>query len=221
MSSLDIQTVSRAAIPEEIKLQIIAEYLKFPNGLHCDRWPIIKKLRFDPLLSISDFRYLATEALYKNNLVIIKPSITSNTGITIGYPSLAVSHWVRELEFRPSLLECRDDRYDSYPDKEERLSLFELQIRWLQKLASGELGYQRLDLLRLVFDCPFVTGNIYNYLCNFVQVIRVAGPLRIRARRLEIVVGKHLCSENCDISTDACLWSKALSELISIHQDAL
>jgi hypothetical protein len=148
------QTMSEAKpilLPTEIMLQILGYALDLPNGIHSDRWDFIKKVRVDKLSAINQqYPDVVSEALYKQNKVIIKclhpkKFHGTNRNAIITYPTVQQSQFVRELEFVTNAI---------HGDEEDQEPFLQCQVSWLNNLASGVLGFEKLDMLRLVFKIP-------------------------------------------------------------------
>lgn len=202
-SSTSIAARTMPHLPDEILLQILKECLKLPNGLHADRWPIYKKLKVDRLL-IKGLEHIIPEALYKDNLVVIKPvrvkphwdpEVTS-----ISYPNPAVNDCIRKLEFQA----CIQSRWFTRPMVPDflwdwvivpsRTSDPDLaQVMWLRRLASGALGFEKLDTLRLVFRFrrPFHWGHYDDFLEMLVDEVELDGVFRFPVKKLEIVFDQN------------------------------
>ncbi|KAF2032368.1 hypothetical protein EK21DRAFT_110043 [Setomelanomma holmii] len=145
---------------------------------------------------VQDFKEIVPKALYKQNKVVIKPDIPqylppdrppreANPDIMISYPTVDQSHWIGELEFQVYLM---------YPHDQGE----SIQIQWLQKLASGTLGYENLDTLRIVFrDLRNYEFNVHE-VQSFVLALqeRLARPLQFEVKTLITVIDGHCCPGN-------------------------
>lgn len=194
-------------LPDEIKLKIFEHFIPpLPKGIHSARWPIVSRMRIERY-TVPGIFPLVAEALYKKNRIIITPTIVYERNpvtltdrfdeISIRYPKPEVNHWVRELEV---LIPC--ERWSD-----------ELLVNWIKKLAEGRLGFQNLELLRIVID-----GN---FIGNFMATILAIGPLRFRTKRFELVVADHTCHTGCDSPFIYCQYYKDLMSHITLHEDPI
>lgn len=213
-------------LPAEIRLKILKEMLKLPSGIHSERWPIYKKCRVDKALAVPGLMEMVPEALYKYNAVIVKASCRSTLGIQgnpptfqvqIPYPKPAVNRWVRKLEFQPILYT---------PGEAVRLNegriLYQPQAQWLRRLATGVLGFENLDVLRITFKpIIFATHDFLLHCClSYLELDAAAnGPFRFRTKKLEIVFNDHLCEGNCVPETEFCARHARIMAIMSAHQD--
>ncbi|KAH7402216.1 hypothetical protein DE146DRAFT_652744 [Phaeosphaeria sp. MPI-PUGE-AT-0046c] len=191
---------SPLALPAEIMLQILSDALKLPNGIHSDRWSTIKQARVDKFSLLNkEMSTLIPEAFFTSNKVVLKPvpRLPDCAGIVSRYhyitcPNSEQRKFMQELEFRPHMWS-----HCISPPKYEK-SYLAHQVAWLEKLASGSLGFARLDTLCIVLDndkhCPAVNEHIL----QFISHIEDVGPLTFSVQSLKIVVDGHSCSEgNC------------------------
>jgi hypothetical protein len=203
------QTMSEAKpilLPTEIMLQILGYALDLPNGIHSDRWDFIKKVRVDKLSAINQqYPDVVSEALYKQNKVIIKclhpkKFHGTNRNAIITYPTVQQSQFVRELEFVTNAI---------HGDEEDQEPFLQCQVSWLNNLASGVLGFEKLDMLRLVFKIP----EREEFLSRMIELLTAIGPLYFKTKKLEIVF--HNCKgpgPDCTCGDD---WSEEHEMLCS------
>ncbi|KAF2655169.1 hypothetical protein K491DRAFT_679128 [Lophiostoma macrostomum CBS 122681] len=128
------------SMPTGIKLRILRHCFDLPTGLHSDRYPILRKLRIDKISCIEKLGHLVPEALYKNNILVIKPVVACER-ISIPYPPPKLNNHVHKLEFVFAF---------AYSETE----LTRTQINWLRNLAEGRLGFDQLKSLRIVIPKP-------------------------------------------------------------------
>jgi hypothetical protein len=201
-------------LPDEILLQIIRDTLALPNGIHSNRWALLKKVRIDNLSIVSrEFSLIMPEALYTCYKIVIKPTSQQYTskaganrhslsdykayrasGFIITYPNFEHSHWVRELEYRLNLKRYSNSRKDVRD-----------QISWLKKLASGTLGFSNLSIFRVVFDYNHGPGpEQISY--SPLHELEITGSLYFTTRKLEIIVNGY-CHPGSEASLDRTICS--------------
>jgi hypothetical protein len=199
-------------LPAEIMLEILGYALALPNGIHSERFETIKKIRVDRMSAINkSYPNVVSEALYKHNKVIIKPRHPKKMselapGPAITYPTVQQSKFVRQLEFVTSTGKvCETD-----PE-----FFLECQSSWLNDLASGELGFQNLDILRLSFR----TKDEYcSFFAEFVEILEGIGPLRFKAKTLEIIIdGKNCTADMCTCNPGECNYVHRLVAMLLVQ----
>jgi hypothetical protein len=188
-SDSDLRT-GAAKVPAELLVKILSEYLKFPNGIHSDRFHSIKKVRVDKLLSIPSYAKIVPEALYRDNKLTINAEIIAKTKsqTRILYPQAIQTNYIRDLEFQ--------FRLDYFPNRLRSL----MQLSWLRKLAAGELGFENLDSFRIrivdpkdVFEKPVscLLGDLYR------ENLRTGTEtFRFQCKSFELVLPEHGCAGN-------------------------
>ncbi|KAK7185093.1 hypothetical protein PSPO01_09005 [Paraphaeosphaeria sporulosa] len=196
-----------AKLPEEILLEILAQALHFPNGIHSDRWLHLKKARVDKLLSLPSFAHLVPEALFKYNTLIIKEGrfLSLKTGAMIpssscpfvlAYPDTMTAHWVKSLELQISLFIA-----SSYTLETVAM----VHYSWLKKLANLELGFDQLETLKIVIvqtgRTLFRNENASHYIHVLPELLRILetrfGAMEFPCKELQLEVLQHTCSDAC------------------------
>ncbi|KAF2785462.1 hypothetical protein K505DRAFT_369265 [Melanomma pulvis-pyrius CBS 109.77] len=214
-------TTAWAQFGDEIRLKILTEALTFPNGINGARWAWLKQFRVDKFLALPGAGHMAPEALYKKNIVIIIPHQPSRYTelCAIDYPKPEINHWVRRLEFRPWIYGL--NVYIS-KDMTELTKFADSQVDWLHKLASGSIGFQELDLLRIVVESRRISWDGgESEIDMFVENMELSGCIRFRAKKLEIVV-QGTCPGACRHEGKCtCKSLNRLKRLLSVHQDPL
>lgn len=170
-------------IPDEIKLGILKHYFDLRNGLHSERYPVLKQIRVDTVSCVPGIGRLIPEALYKNNTLVIKPSIivskiddqTSQDVSTIKYPPPHLNSYVKHLEFRFRTV---------IPTS--TISLYQSQIEWLKKLADGDLGFGRLKSIRIIFPGPRWKSSRGSPLDKFLAELETVGRIAFPVQKLDI-----------------------------------
>lgn len=192
-----VATSSPPPLPTEIMLQILGDALGLPNGVHSDRWSTIKRARVDKFSLVNkEVSALVPEAFYKSNKIMIKAKDMSQVPGTylhrtrITHPDVEQSKFVRELEFQPHMW-----NNNGLTPRHEK-DFLEYQVAWLEKLASGVLGFPRLDVLRIVLVDDDHNDFVSEYTRQFISHIAKVGPITFPTRRLEIVVNGHSCSHD-------------------------
>jgi hypothetical protein len=191
-SESDLRTAA-ARIPAELRMQILSEYLKLPNGIHSDRFPSIKKVRVDKLLSIPSLAEIVPETLYRNKKLIIKaePGYDGKYDTRILYPQASQTDYVRDLEFQ--------FRLDKGCDHRRLRSL--MQLEWLRKLAAGELGFRNLDSFRITI-VKFLKCDSENLVsCLLGDLIHKdlwtgTETFGFKCKSFELVLPEHGCAGN-------------------------
>jgi hypothetical protein len=213
-------------------LQILTYALQLPSGIHHKRWPALKKMRFGGVLVAKQLIDIVLEALYAGNTVTLgfdeckaedylKGWFGDLDLLCIKYPTSTVNHWICHL-----IINLRVDpiRFNYHP----------WQVRWLQKLASGRFGFERLRSLRLSFNMSVVImywNEFCNHLESWVYCLETHKvrpdprvPLVFNVPSVAIVVAGNQCDERfydknigiqhtclkspCD--RYACTWAQAL-----------
>ena len=182
-------------LPDEVMLDVLGYALTLPNGIQGDRWESIQKSRMNKFSLLSkSIGKLVPEAIYKANKVVVKairPTTQSElrTGVLISYPTIEQSHWVRELEFEPWIFGISWDTTQRDSDTKKRETT--VQVEWLQKLASGAIGFERLETLRI----KFVPNRLHRadplhnhpeYIEHFIEELEKVGPLAFKTNVLKI-----------------------------------
>jgi hypothetical protein len=139
---------------------------------------------------------LVPEAFYKSNKGTIKAKGMFRVPGTylhrphISHPDGEQSKFVRELEFQPHM-------WDSHgPTHRHGKDFLEYQVAWLEKLASGVLGFPKLDVLRIVLVDDDHDDFVNEHMQRFISHIEEVGPITFSTRRFEIVVNGHSCSQD-------------------------
>ncbi|KAF2249504.1 hypothetical protein BU26DRAFT_565149 [Trematosphaeria pertusa] len=191
-------------LPDELRLQILAEALKFPNGIYSERWPSLLAGRVDRFLRVNQLRNLTPEALYKHNLLVIRPHANH---LMIRYPRLVVNKHVRDMHFIPCLI---DDR--AIVGKR----WVPAQARWLRNLAFGTLWFHNLRRFTIVIARPAdgIRENCW-YAIEAFQRALGGETLRFQCAELEIVVDGHICSPQCNRHRQECNTWSALNEKLT------
>jgi hypothetical protein len=230
--------VTSRHLPDEIMVQILREVLSLPNGIQGERHQAIMKNRVNKFAIVSrQTRQIVPEAVYKHNKVVIQPRPgSSDDQFTIAYPAAPQNSWVRELEFEAWMHHLGRDPYppaQTVSGVEIRLSP---QLSWLRTLASGSIGFQNLDILRLVFNvnrypsadryCSDAREPLQTELINFCHGLRIVGPFSFKAKKLEIVVNGHVCTgAHCERKDEYygafCRFHAELSTLLLAQAPAL
>ncbi|KAF2634699.1 hypothetical protein P280DRAFT_485222 [Massarina eburnea CBS 473.64] len=210
-------------LPDEILLSILEKALSLPKGIHFERWQMLKMILIDPLL-LPGLSHLVPSAFYKINDVSTRfvpaesTSIICTKGHKICYPRPEVNQWVRNLTLEVNLIEQTFLRYqDSHSSQT-------FQLEWLQALASGSVGFKKLDQLALDFDWLNPGASRKSRYCTvdlgyFRDRVRQAGILQFAVGTLVIKVAKHSCGiDDCQeaqrlVSDDICLWVAQLQTL--------
>jgi hypothetical protein len=124
VSNSKVSETTLLRLPDEILLHILSYALTFSNGIHGDRWPLLKQARVDKLALVNrKFLSMTPEALYASNKVIVKPAPPKRQSISgadvrtpsdyerfcnrwcllTTYPTVKHSHWVSKLEYSLNL----------------------------------------------------------------------------------------------------------------------
>ncbi|KAF2449795.1 hypothetical protein P171DRAFT_480856 [Karstenula rhodostoma CBS 690.94] len=164
-------------LPQEMRLEILAQTLRFTNGIHSDRWPLLHKARVEKWLSIPGFGSMVPEALFMYNKLILKPGLKLFSeqyqngqehyyhDFHLTYPGLLMAHHVKDLEL---VLNCPAWSHD-YAE-----TAADVYFAWLQKLANKELGFDQLK-----------TFKITVLLKEFRDLIKLVGILEERFGAME------------------------------------
>jgi hypothetical protein len=87
------------------------------------------------------------------------------------------------------------------------------QLNWLQKLASGAIGFQSLDVLRFNFAKLRESRDLQ----AFIHQLEVVGPLTFRRKRVEILVEGHCCvGAGCPVAAENCSFHAQLAALLLV-----
>ena len=207
-------------------IKILTNVLTLPNGIHAERWSMIKRAIIDPLLvSNSEISRWVYEVLYKSNKVVIKPASRPRSAlvalsgneeqnqIVIRYPKSEQNKWIRELE-----VQMYTDRSSTAQVKHRHAGHVDPQRRWLAKLSAGTLGFDSLKSLRLAFPNPSrcESSHILGDLDDFSKLFAYSGPpLSFAVYNLEIVVDGHVCgSLSCSGHSVMCMIHAPLSTVL-------
>jgi hypothetical protein len=197
--------------PDEIVLDILRAALKLSDGAQGDRF-MAQRIRLDKFSTLNkSMKELVPEAMYKANKVIVKAQTSIDVKkcrVVIAYPKVAHSNWVRELNFEAYLL---------FPPESKQIMK---QVLWLEKLASGALGFERLDTPRskLVAGRGSIGGYPpFAFLDAFITGLETVRPLEFKVKKLEVVLDGHFCpGAGCAVSNLYCAYNARLSALLML-----
>lgn len=203
-------------LPEEIKEHILKYALQLTDGIHDERWPMIKKILINSL-SRKGLFHMVPKIFYSinstvhlrfphpkhaaNDLYSISPTRSQPVDLgtehlsPIRYPPPAFNQWVRELNIHIPL----EFHGGNFPTE------------WIKKLASGELGFQGLEVLK--FHTPVLPVGCY---ISSVRALRT-GQIKFEVRKLCFFVEDHSCAwTECQRSGGgwACKTSRTLEKLL-------
>jgi hypothetical protein len=166
-----------------------------PQNEVLEQSPTAKKLpesRYNALIR-KGLGHMLSEALYKSETEPVQLEHDSNRfhwerkyGIHVKYPPISETRWVKRLE-----VEIRMNNVEH--------EFLAFQAAWLQKLASGEVGFKNLEALKIVIR-PLSDSFLYdNIVRELVKALPEVPIVEFQLPTLEIVVYKHSCSaEGCD-----------------------
>ncbi|KAF2741876.1 hypothetical protein M011DRAFT_462896 [Sporormia fimetaria CBS 119925] len=189
-------------LPDELKLEIINHYVG-PGDIHSYHFPEYRKEHLDKLLAIRGLAHLVPEATFKHRKVVIqldnKPGNPPNSSPSVIYYPKGPAKFIRELEIRPYKPWKLDGTGTTeHPTKEPTVQM----LRWLRRLASGELGFERLKSLRVVIelkDDMCYGGILWMLRCNPTRPI----VLDVEKLEFEILWG-HKCKLPFDCRNFRC-----------------
>ncbi|PVH96225.1 hypothetical protein DM02DRAFT_688332 [Periconia macrospinosa] len=154
-------------IPDEILEKILEPLLRFPNGIHEERWHVIQKSRLLPLARRGLY-HIAQELLYKQNTVYLKPHLNQSG---LHYPPPSINQHLRKL-----VVKLPEDILN-YSERDRVLA-------WLKKVASGIIGFPNLESLTLELQ-----NNMPPYKWGSTEAIT------FKIKELNILVGQgHSCT---------------------------
>jgi hypothetical protein len=214
-------------LPDEVSLQILKEYLKFPRGLHSDRWLIIKRVRLDRLVGIKQIEHIVPEALYTQNPVVLRPYNDNMEfrnprkwhGLDIKYPARPHNTFVRNLQYHFQLKDAKTEIWAHVSDPKIPLhpTVRLFQIEWLKRLGNDEFGFENLEVIGLVFEQHKLEAEwlVYLQLHQLIQELRLVGGLQFHAKRLQIMITGHLCEGEHEPQHE-CAQANELKKLITV-----
>ncbi|KAJ4304521.1 hypothetical protein N0V90_000047 [Kalmusia sp. IMI 367209] len=192
VTGLEVTPKMLVELPEELRFQILAEVLRFPNGLHTDRWTLLLLARVRKFLSIPTLGHMVSEALFNHNTVIIKLQHTSAMRTPwneifliprLVYPNRLLAHHVKNLELRIG--------HSLHPDFNtlgtSTTGYGGLYLQWLQKLANHELGFDRLDTFKILFLSTVEKIDLQLFLQDLLEFY---GPMQFPCKKLLIEVSE-------------------------------
>ncbi|KAF2114329.1 hypothetical protein BDV96DRAFT_660686 [Lophiotrema nucula] len=195
-------------LPEELRLHMLIAYFQLPNGLHSERFPSIKMARVDNLIA-----------------AFPEPYICERNDFRIPYPPAHLNKYVRDLEFEFTMVNaqswCNIAREYNGPRAHDK------QMIWFEKLAAGQLGFERLETIRLTFRAKGSLRMFYMDLKALLRTFEAADPLRIRAKNLEVALHGHQNDDSCNADCEGedmngnCRYIAMIKDLFQIHQDSL
>jgi hypothetical protein len=148
-------------------------------------------------VSIPGFAHLIPEAVFKDKKVCIVPSYFKSrwrkrTRLSIQYPKPEISHWVRDLRIKIFVDQC-EDVHDVRTRVSATAKNADLQLTFLRKLSSGEIGFDNLRFLRLTFGSNWVCGQaLADHVDAFALRLLDLKPMIFRTKVLEVRVDCQL-----------------------------
>ncbi|KAI8941229.1 hypothetical protein NX059_002464 [Plenodomus lindquistii] len=177
-------------IPDEIKSEIFKHITTIPGGLNAQNFAQFKHENLDTLTLNRATAVFARQSFYEGNNVTLKPALRPSGRIHVTYPKPHSSQFIRHLTLVPhfrkgtrlfSLWGMRD------PDLPHEAENFARQVRFWRGVASGELGFGRLVVLRFRFEG--LRGDwVHAQMSRFLQDIQGLEPIVFKVRRLEIEI---------------------------------
>jgi hypothetical protein len=186
-------------LPVEMRLEILAQALRFPNGIYTHRWASLRIARVEKWLKIPGFGRFVPEALFKYNQLIIEPLLESdpersNQGgstlqrtFRLTYPGKVLAHHVKDLELQISLSRLHED-----------MSNILIYCSWLQKLANLELGFDQLTMFKIsVISGCFSPAN-QRGIDRLVDTLKIRfGAMKFPCKSFQLEILHHTCGDIC------------------------
>lgn len=171
---------------DELRIEVMALALKFPNGISSDRWEMLYNIRVKKFLTIPGLKNLVNEALFKHNKLVVKPEFNrfhcSLWSFKIRYPPPEAAQHVRHLVFQIGTMPTYHDG--------KFLHGLGVYMAWLQKLSNREMGFGKLDTVTIMFKLE--TDSTPHQMAEFIAALEaLPSGITIPCKQLIIDASSH------------------------------
>ncbi|KAF2275479.1 uncharacterized protein EI97DRAFT_443326 [Westerdykella ornata] len=184
-------------LPDEIKFKILKELFD-DSVLRGSEFLRFERKWADSLLKLPGWAHLVPEAVYGDKRVILEMMFKDFTEpdrraiYVFPYPPPLAAQHIRILQLR----------FNGYTGISDHSRVPAAMVRFLRRLQAGQLGFDNLELLRVVVNHGVELPKKRGFHRKFVRDFSRLRPFHFEADKLEVEMNYHICENSCYMYRD-------------------